>query len=217
MEDARRTTVAAIGMIGAPLAFFLGTVVHPGLRSDEGAQLALIADNADRWYLTHVLGLIAVALFIPAILGVVGLVRKREPLWADVGGALSLVGLLGWTGIVVIFGFVLSQMADVGDRGEMAALFERLNEEPEAVMPLRLLSFAFALGMVVLAVGLARSRVVRPWPALLFAPAFPLFAFGGLTSRTWVLTVATALMVAGLGSIGVSLLRPPDEESHAPE
>jgi hypothetical protein len=193
-------------MIGAPVAFLAGTLVHPGLDNGASAQLELIATHPDRWYLTHVLGAVAVVLFVPAVLGAVQLVRERAPLLGPMGGGLALLGLLGWTGIVTVYGLVAWQMPG-GDPGEMAALFHRINHSAGVVVPLRLGSMCMVAGMVMLAIGAARARVAGPWSALFWAAGFPLFAAGGLTAQVWLLTAGTASMAIGLGSVGLSLLR----------
>jgi hypothetical protein len=116
---------AGLCLIGAPAALFAGTFVHPGLREDAAAQLELIAAHPDRWYVNHLLGLVSMTLFIPALVALVHLVRDRAPGLAYAGAALGIVGTLGFTGVMTIYGFVAWQMSMSPDQARMADLFER--------------------------------------------------------------------------------------------
>lgn len=207
-----RRRVAGWALIAAPLGFFAGTLVHPGLRSDASEQIALVADHPDAWYATHALGYLAVILFIPAILGIGHLLRSCAPGWAFAGSALALSGLIGWGGIVVVFGFVAWQMGVGPDHAEMSNLFRRINETPEAMLPLRGLAFLFAAGMICFAIGLLRSRVVPRWAPPLIAAGFVQFAVAGMASEAVILIPATALMSIGLGAVGLEILRTSDRE-----
>src|SRR5687767_8834430 len=108
--------LAGVCLIAAPLTFFAGTLVHPGLRRDAAEQIALIGAHRGAWYWTHLLGLAAVVLFVPAILGLARLLRARAPGWARAGAGLALVGFVGWAGIVAGYGFVGWQMTAGGGR-----------------------------------------------------------------------------------------------------
>lgn len=57
-----RRVVGGISLIGAPVAFLIGTAIHPGLRADGADQLDQLARHPDAWYATHILGLIFVTL-----------------------------------------------------------------------------------------------------------------------------------------------------------
>src|SRR5918999_1602994 len=97
------------------------------MKTDEGAQLAVIADNLDAWFVAHLLVLISLALAVPAVLGLMHMLREREVAYGHVGGGLGLLGLLAITGIVAIDGFVGWQAGAAGaGNAEMTALFERL-------------------------------------------------------------------------------------------
>lgn len=206
VDDVRRIGAGA-ALIAAPLAFVLGTLLHPGLRHDAADQLALIGAHRAAWYWTHVLGFLAVILFYPAILALAGLVRERAPGWALAGTALGFAGLVGWGGVVTFFGFVGWQMAAAGDQAQMADLFRRLNETPGAIVPLRALSFGVVAGMLVLAVALVRTGAAPRWVAALIAAGFVQFAIGAPAAQTWLLTTGTAAMTLGLGTLGLRVLR----------
>ena len=198
---------AAAAMIGAPLALFAGTVVHPGLDTDAVAQLAIIDGEPARWYATHLLGLLAMVLFVPAIAALAGVVGRSQPAWGRLGGALALAGVVGFTGIVTMFGFVAFEMATGGDRAAMADLFERLNTEPVVAGPIRGLAFAFPAGLVCLAIGLHRARAAPAWACVAPVAGVLLFAAAAPSGREALLIPASALMCAGFAAVAVPRLR----------
>jgi hypothetical protein len=213
-----RKMVAGFCMVAAPLLLLVGMVIHPEGKTDEGAQLAVVADNLDAWYIAHLLVLVSIVLAVPAVLGLMHMLREREVAYGHLGGGLGLLGLIALTGIVTIDGFVGWQMASAGDRGEMTALFERLNDTAGVFIPLFLASLAFTLGMLCLAFGLYRARAVQWWMALFVAIAAILLGIGGPMAVNWLMIVGAAFLFVGLGSIGRMVLTESDEDwEHTPE
>jgi hypothetical protein len=211
--------VAGVCMVFAPLLLLVGMVIHPEMKTDEGAQLAVIADNLDAWFVAHLLVLISLALAVPAVLGLMHMLREREVAYGHVGGGLGLLGLLAITGIVAIDGFVGWQAGAAGaGNAEMTALFERLYDTAGVVIPFFVVSFAFTLGMLVLAMGLYRARAVQSWMALLVAIALVLLAVAGPVGSEALSIVGAAFLLVGLGSIGRMVMTEPDEDwEHTPE
>jgi hypothetical protein len=212
-----RKTLAGFCMVLAPLFLLIGSVIHPESESDEAAQLAVIADNLDQWFAAHLIILVSIALAVPAFLGLMHMLREREVAWGHLGGGLSVLGLLAFVGIVTMDGFVGWQAA-VGDRGEMTELFQRLNETAGFVIPFYVVSFAFMLGLVCLAIGLYRARAVQWWMSAFLVVASVLFVIGIATFSEFVNVLAAAFLFVGLGSIGRMVLTESDEDwEHTPE
>lgn len=213
-----RKTLAGACMVVAPLLLLVSAVIHPGSRTDEGAQLGVIAANLDAWYASHLIALVAIALAVPAVLGLMHMLRERSVAYGHVGGGLALIGLLAFVGIVTMEGFVGWQMAEAGNRAEMTALFERLNETAGVAIPFYIVSFAFALGMVCLAAGLYRARAVQYWMALFLAIGAVAIAVAGPMAANGLFIVGAAFVFVGFGSIGRMVLTESDEEwEHTPE
>jgi hypothetical protein len=210
-----RRLTTGLALLGAPIAFLAGTLIHPGLRDSAAAQLELIERHPDAWYVTHLLGVVFVVLLIPGVFGLMHLLRTRETALGHLGGGLALVGLVGWGAVVAIFGFVFWQMGVAGDRGEMAALLERVTETPGSVIPTRGLAFAAALGMVCLAIGLFRAGTVPRWACPVFATGFVQFGIGANNALMPLMIVGTVFMTVGLGAIGIMILRQSDAEWEA--
>jgi hypothetical protein len=204
-------------MVVAPFVLLVATVIHPASDMDEATQVATIADNLDAWYVAHLLAFVSIVLVVPAVLGLMHMLREREVALGHVGGGLALLGLLAFTGIVAME-LVLWQMAGAGNTAETVALLERLNETAGIVIPFVLLSFGFSLGMATLAVGLYRARAVQSWMAVFVAVGAILFGFAVATAMNWLAIVAAAFLLVGLGAIGRMVLRETDEAwEHTPE
>jgi hypothetical protein len=212
-----RKMVAGFCMVLAPLFLLVGAVLHPEMETDEAAQLAVIADSPDRWYVSHLILLCAIALAVPAVLGLMHMLREREVALGHVGGALALLGLLASIGLVAMDGFVGWQAAE-GSRAEMTALFERVNETAGVVIPFLVVSFGFALGLIALAMGMYRARAAQWWMCLFIAVAAVCLGIGFVAALNWLTIVGSAFLVVGLGSIGRMVLTETDEDwEHTPE
>jgi hypothetical protein len=212
-----RKMLAGACMVVAPLVLLAATVIHPASDMDEAAQVATIADNLDAWYVAHLLALVAIVLTVPAVLGLMHMLRERQVALGHVGGGLALLGLLAYTGIVGIE-LAMWQMAGGGNTAEAVALLERLNETAGILIPFGVMAFGFALGMACLAVGLYRARAVQSWMAISVAVGSIAFGFAVAAALNWLAIVAAAFLVVGLGAIGRMVLRETDEAwEHTPE
>ena len=212
-----RKMVAGACMVVAPLVLLVAMVIHPASDMNEATQVATIQDNLDAWYVAHLLALISIAVMVPALLGLMHMLREREVAFGHVGGGLAMLGLLAFAGIVGME-LAMWQMAAGGSTAEAVALLERLNNTAGIVIPFAFVSFGFALGLACLAAGLYRARAVQSWMAISTAAGAILFGFAIGTTMNWLAVVAAAFLVVGLGSIGRMVLRETDEAwEHTPE
>jgi hypothetical protein len=212
-----RKTVAGACMVVAPLVLLVAMVIHPASDMNEGTQVATIQDNLDAWYVAHLLALVSIAVMVPAVLGLMHMMREREVAFGHGGGGLAMLGLLAFAGIVGME-LVMWQMAAGGSTREAVALLERLNNTAGIVIPFAFVSFGFALGLACLAAGLYRARAVQSWMAISTATGAILFGFAIGTAMNWLAIVAAAFLVVGLGAIGRMVLNETDEAwEHTPE
>ncbi len=212
-----RKMLAGWCMLAAPLLLLIGTVLHPDLKSVEAAQLRVVADNLDQWFIAHLVILVSIALAVPAFLGLMHMLREREVAYGHVGGGLAILGLLAFVGIVMLE-FVTWQMAAAGNQAANAALLDRIDNTAGIVIPFFVVSFAFMLGMAVLAVGLYRARAVQSWMAAFLVVASVLFVLEFALTSTVAGIIAAAFLFVGLGSIGRMVLGESDEAwEHTPE
>ena len=212
-----RKLVAGVCMVVGPLLLLISVVVHPETGTEASSTIAAAAENPDAWYIAHLLALVSLALAVPAVLGLMHMLREREVALGHVGGGLALLGILAFVGIVAMDGFAGWQ-AGVGDRSEMVALFDRLYDTAGVAIPFYVVSFAFTLGLLCLAYGLYRARFVQPWMALSMGLGVIALAIGFATAGELVAIAGAVLLLAGLGSIGRMVLGESDEAwEHTPE
>lgn len=210
--------LAGASLVLAPLLLLASSAVAPALKSDEGAQLTVIARHPDRFYLFSVLGLVSAIVLVPALLGLMHLLRERAPGWGYTGGGLMMLGNLlsigDWMG-----NFVQWQMAaPTADHAQMTALLTRLNDTPGSALPLQLSGFAFLLGTTVLAIGLYRARTVPTWIAPALVAGIVANLAGFLASSVPLLIASSAVLLVALGWIGATVLTEDDDRwEHTPE
>src|SRR3954468_17552154 len=140
-----RRMVAGTCMVFGPLLALVSGIVQPDPKLNEAQQLAVVVGHMDAWYAAQVIALVSIALAVPAVLGLMHMLREREVAWGHVGGGLGLIGLLGITGVVAIEGFVGWQAAGEADRGAMTALFQHMYDSAGIVIPFFAMSLAFSV------------------------------------------------------------------------
>ena len=212
-----RKMVAGACMVVAPILLLVAMVIHPASDMDEATQVATIADNLDAWYAAHLIVLVSIVLTVPAVLGLMHMLRERQVTLGHVGGGLAMVGLLAFVGIVAME-LVLWQLVREGDTATAVTLLQGLNESAGILIPFALMSFGFAIGMALLAVGLYRARAVQSWMAVCAGVGAILVGLAFATALNWLAIVAAAFLLVGLGSIGRMIIRETDEAwEHTPE
>ena len=215
-----RKTIAGMCMIVAPLLLVVGMIVHPESKTDVGDQLAVVSANMDQWYAAHLILAISLVLAVPAVLGLMHMLREREVAYGHLGGGLAMVGLLATMGVVAMEGFVGWQAgaATGSDQAAMTALFERVTETTGIVIPFFVMSFAFTVGMLFLAAGLYRARAVQSWTAAMLGLGSIVFAVGSGMAENTVAVIGAAVLLVGFFQVGRMVLSESDEEwEHTPE
>ena len=218
LSDARhvRRLVAGFCLMAAPIILLFGALVHPQSEDDAAAHLAVVAENPERYYAAHAIILAGLALFIPAILGLMHLLRQSATAFGLVGGGLAMIGLLGATAVVAVDGIVVSQMAQPdANLEEMAGLLDRIKESAGLAAIARTGAIALLLGMLLLGYGAWRAQAVRPWLAGGIAAAAIAFLVGQVTDNRLVFAIAFATYLAALGPLGWRILAESDEEGAA--
>ena len=220
MTTAQRTRrwIAGAAMILAPLLLLISAIVQPSLKSGELNQLVVIAGNLDSWYTSQAIALAALVVAVPAILGLMHMLRERQWHVGTVGGALALVGVVCSAGTVALSLVQWELMRFGVPVPTAAAVIHDLKTTSGMQIPFIILPFAFALGMAVLALGLVLSRAANPAVAValgLGAIGIPVaYAISSVT----LLIIAAAVLLVGLGTTGLFVLRETDAEwEHTPE
>jgi hypothetical protein len=213
-----RKNITGVCLMAAPLVLVIGQLIHPVDKTDGAAELRVVVDNLDRWYAAHIIELVAIALMIPAVLGLAHLIHERRPTAAYAGGALSLLGLVAVaavTGTEGLGGYFVAK-ADPDSPGSVA-FFESMLEGGR-LLPLYLVTLLLGIGLIVTAVGLYRSRVVAPWSAVAIGLGSLLIDLGfpaGVPALVW---AGMLLLLAGMAPIGYSVLTGSDSAwEHTPD
>ena len=209
-----RKMVAGACMVLAPLFLLASMILHPEAGTSAASQASAIAADPDAWYAAHAFALVAIVLSVPAVLGFMHMLREKRAAEGHVGGALALLGLMAFVGLVAME----LTFWQAGGEAETAALIDRTQETLGLVIPFYALTFGFIAGMVVLAYGMVAARVVSGFMAACIAGGAILFAVASLAGETWVGIAAAAVLAIGFGMTGFMVLGETDSEwEHSPE
>lgn len=208
-----RRFVAGFCLIAAPVVLLVGALIHPRGKDAAAEHLAVVADNPSRYYLAHAILLAGVVLFLPAVLGMMHLLRERATAFGHIGGGLAMIGLFGAAAIVAVDGIATSQMGQPqASVEEMAALLDRIKESAGTRAIAVVGAVAFLFGMLLLAYGLWRANAVQPLVAGLIAAAAVVFFIAQVTDNQMIFAIAFAIYLVGLGPLGWRILAQSDEE-----
>ena len=89
-----RKMVAGICMVAGPLALLLAMVFESKIGISENAYVIGKVGNPDTGQIEQMLLVAGLVLMVPAVLGLMHMLREREVDMGHVGGAVALVGLL---------------------------------------------------------------------------------------------------------------------------
>jgi hypothetical protein len=212
-----RKTVAGCCMVVGPLLALVAFIVSPAIKSGSAAQVAEVARHQDRFLLSTFLSLAAVALVVGGSLGLMHMLRERMVGYGNVGGTLTLVGLLA-TMAQLGAQLTLWPMVRDGVQATDVSAWHAVTHDTAMVIPLVAVPWLAVAGLAVLAMGLYRAHAVDWWMAAMLAlGALGITLAGPLASLT-VGIVGAALFLVGSGSIGMVVLRESDADwEHTPE
>lgn len=174
-----------------------------------GPALVLVADVLSSHRLTF-LTLMAGAfiLLLPAAFGVAHLLRARADWFGLLGAGCSLIGLVASYGVMSVYRF-----ATVYQRGVEAvspnALQLALQAEPRLFVLTFLPAYFWPLGLFILSIGLILDRRFGMVTGCLLALGAILFPIGREAGIIMAVYPGDLLIFAGLGWIGLRLLREP--------
>jgi len=209
-----RRTLAGICLIIQPFINLISVAISPLQSTDTSEQLAMIGAYPTRFLISSLLDLLWLLLLIPAVLGLLHLLRARGTLLGHIGGAFALAGAVG---AAAYRGVNLAQLqvAQSGlDQGEVLAAFGQASLGSVVVMLMS--AIGLIVGYALLAVGLWRTRAA-PRGASGLIVAFLVVDIVGLATggNKEVLLVAHTLLLVGLGWIGVRILAMSDAQWRA--
>jgi hypothetical protein len=194
----------AIGgsMIGTGLLMLGASLASPAIKTNEAAQIAVIAQHPARYYLFTILILGSSMLLIPALIGLMRMTAERSPVLSNLGGALSLFGALVATGDSMSQLVIWQMGARGADRAQMAALLHRFDNVAGASLVFTVGGLAVLVGIVLLAIALVRSHAAPAWAAVGVVAATLLNIAGLSGAGAGVLILSSVVLLATLGWIG---------------
>jgi hypothetical protein len=157
-----QTVIGAASLAVGPLVMAVGDLLHPKETSDIGGQATIVAAQATRWYLAHLLLFVGLILFVPGLLALTDLAAARRP---RAGYAARVLTVIGAGGLAAIF--VAEMLAGrLGSAGAAATeeLLETMFSGPIAG-PMLPVALAFFAGAAVFALPLIAGSGPLRWPA----------------------------------------------------
>jgi hypothetical protein len=207
-RDLRRRLGGA-SLVAAPALLVSGALIHPKEVPDAGRQLAIIAGALHRWYVAHLLYVMAMVVLVPAVLSLGRHLRAGAPRLELWGTGLAVVGLFSAAGLVAIEGFGGWQLAQESDRAAATQALDHLTHSAGVVVPFGIVGLTLSAGLVVLAVGLRRTATVPAWTAWTLGAGAALLGVGlaGELHAAFVagvVGIAVALAAVGVDDLGVA-------------
>jgi hypothetical protein len=206
-----RKMVAGACMIAAPILLLAAAIILPGLDDTAAGYLANAADSPNAWYLQALLGMAGSVLLVPAVLGLMHMLREREVAIGHIGGALALIGCMASVALGA-YDLVVWQMTKLDQPVAMVRLLDRMQNEAGIAIPLYAGAFCLSLGLIVLSWGLFRAHVVHWEMAATIAAASVAIVVGYMGAWHGVVIAASVLLALGLGSVGLMVWRETDAE-----
>jgi hypothetical protein len=208
LPDPRSLPKIAIGssLVLAPLAYLVSTLVAPPLVSGDAEKLAAMGRELNRTYVFGLLTIVGTILLVPAVVGVMQLLRDRSPWLGYIGGGLVELGMLIAIGdsFLVLVNWQMAKQA-AGDRAQMAALSRSLDNAAGLNTLFTVGGLGIMAGSVLLGVGLLRSRVVPWWAAVAFPAGSIVNIVGFSMNSRSVLDASALLLLAALVPVAVKL------------
>lgn len=168
---------------------------------------AALAGNERTIRLAGLLFIVSAVLTVPALGGMVHLLRRRGVVLGHIGAGLVLIGSLGHMGYAT-WQLTLSYVPNEPDREAMIAYLDRSSTVSDVILLPMLI--CISLGLILLALGLRRARLVPLWvPLLTGSVVLVEMVMEALLTDPgkWPAVVIWALALIAFGYVGLRVLR----------
>jgi hypothetical protein len=184
----------------------VGALIDPAVdESTTRSYMAGIADPAaaDRYQVSALVLHFAFLCLVPALVGLVGLVRSG---WLrTVGGVLGVMGAATLSGLVAIDYYDIALARELPP-DQAAAVYDRAADMTGSLLLALPASLGMSLGLVLLIVAAWRTQLVPGWVAVVVPVALVgSFAAGSLLA----LAIGGAVLLVPFAMMSIRLLRPP--------
>ncbi len=181
-----RTWVAAASLVVGPLVMSVGDLIHPEESMDAADQIAILVDDATRWYTAHLLLFIGILLLIPGLVALAGLAEERRPVVGYAARILLLISTAAFSAIFVFEMLLGRVILDGADTATATALLDTFQSGQVfgAIAPAAL-AFFVGIGLVLFALVSEPGRF--RWPAVVLALG-AIFIFAEIVSSEVILS-----------------------------
>lgn len=208
--------VSAAALVTGVMALVLGQMLNPGGSDTSPAgQVLVAAEYPGRWLAMSILYFGGAAMLILGMPAVMTLFSDRRGRGLGITGVtvftVGCVGVGGLASLMLMFRALALQLTVTEDGREIELVTASLND-PGLSISLNVWVYGFLLGVLLIALGLFRSRVVPAWvPWLLIAflalqLVMPFFE-GGPASRV-LAAVGLILLAGGFTGMATSAASP---------
>ncbi|MBL7262124.1 hypothetical protein [Paractinoplanes lichenicola] len=192
----RKATAA--GLVLAPIALAVSTGLDPALGDDQGYGIYRQHPGLTQWHslLLHW----AWVLYVPGLLGLLALVRRRGFVLAAVAWVATVLGLVTFSALMAAdFGLLsLEQQPGLTD-AQLTAYDDRIGAMGWAAWGWQVPGIAgWALALLVTPLALLRARVIGWWTGGLWLAGFVLYLLFAISPVPLSLTGPIVLVAAGV-------------------
>ncbi|MCW3840079.1 hypothetical protein ONA70_08205 [Micromonospora yasonensis] len=190
-------------LYGVANAFYW--VMFPDDVSESAGNVTVAAGNLGAWRVESVLFALAHLLLLPAALGLAAVLRRRKPVAATIGGATALLGLYFSTVHLWQYNALFGALAGAGvDADAARPVTDAIDGDPFVAASFAVWLLGWLIGLLVLAFGAWRARLVALWVPLVLTAGQVL----DLVTEGVPLKVAVSvLMVAGFAGLALGVER----------
>jgi hypothetical protein len=207
-----RRTVVGLCLIAAPLVLILSGYIDPDPTGGAADLVQTMAEHPERSQAANIVWIISSILFVPALVGLLYLIRDRGVVLVHIGVGLSLIAAVGravWVGFqIVLNGLIQSGI----DPEQLSAVVESGPPNAGFVIVLLMSAGCTFLGMIILAISLWRGRVAPLWVAACIIAAIVWVSIPPLNTIMPQVDIGGALLLVGFGWVGLKVLRMSDAD-----
>ncbi len=202
-----RKTVAGVSLIGFSLAGLLSCLpdANEGTGTTGTELQAIAAAHHSGIWLSGLIFMLSAILVVPALGGMLHLLRHRGVVLGHIGAVFLLLGAFGHMGYGT-WQLMISRVPGGAGPAAVAAYLDRASVIQGVLLPLL---FAIVIGMVLMTIGLRRSGFAPLWVPVA-AVALTLFELGSnataLGNSKWTPVVTWAIVAITFGYLGMRVL-----------
>jgi hypothetical protein len=199
-----QTLIGAASLAVGPLVMAVGDLLHPKETADISGQAMIVAAQATRWYLAHLLLFLGLVLFVPGLLTLAGLAAARRPRVGYAARVLVVIGLAGLSAVFV--GEMVAGRLGAGSAAAIELFLGTLFSGPIAG-PMLLAALAFFVGAAVFAVPLVAEPGPLRWPAVVLLTGTLLILAEIISSQVLLSQIGNFLVWGGSAAFAWLLVR----------